>query len=147
MPEYREKLVQPFDCDDLFELVLDIESYPEFVPGWRAVRVLERGADWLRVEQRIGLGPVRMRFESQATFERPRSIRIESSSRPFRRLCIEWRFAGDADGCRIEFDASLSMLAMNRFATPLLELMGSSVIAAFKRRAAQKLTPETRKPD
>ncbi|MDJ0778885.1 MAG: type II toxin-antitoxin system RatA family toxin [Gammaproteobacteria bacterium] len=141
MPNHRQELIQPYRCEDLFELVLDIERYPEFVPGWRSARVLERDMGWLRVEQHIGIGPLRLSFESRATYERPDSIRIESAAAPFRHLCIDWRFHRDQGGCRIEFDSSLSLLAMNRFATPLLELMGSNVIAAFKRRAAQQLAP------
>ncbi|HHO68225.1 MAG TPA: hypothetical protein ENK12_04245, partial [Gammaproteobacteria bacterium] len=46
-----------FDCRQLFELVADIERYPDFLPGWRSARVLAREGGRLHVEQVVQAGP------------------------------------------------------------------------------------------
>ena len=139
MKQYREQLFQPYRCEDLFDLVADIESYPEFIPGWQSVRVLDSGDNWLAVEQTIGLGPAHLVFTSRATFKRPQTIHIESTGRPFERLCIDWHFSPRTAGCLVEFVSSLQLATMHGLAAPMLELMGKPVIQAFKDRAANKL--------
>ncbi len=141
MKQYTEQLFQPYRCEDLFDLVADIESYPEFIPGWQSVRVLDSGDNWISVEQKIGLGPAHLDFTSRATLKRPQTIHIESTGRPFKRLCIDWHFSPRTSGCRVEFISSLQLTAMHGLAAPLLELMGKPVIQAFRDRAATRLRP------
>ena len=139
MKQYTEQLFQPYRCEDLFDLVLDIESYPEFVPGWQLAHIVEQGDNCLRVAQKIGLGPARLTFTSVANFERPHLIHIESTGRAFSQLRIDWRFSPRAGGCLVAFESSLQLSAMQGLAKPLLNLMGNGVIQAFKRRAASRL--------
>lgn len=141
MPDYSYQVTLPHARDSVFDLVLDIERYPEFVPGWREVRVLERGQHWLRVEQRIGTGLIRLRFVSLASFERPHRIGIESARFPFRHLQIDWRFTSVPDGCLVELDASLALVAMNRLVDPLAAQFGAGMLDSFRRRAARALQP------
>ena len=48
--------------------MLDIERYPEFVPGYLRAQVLRRGTDTLEVEQSVGVGPATVTFRSHAEF-------------------------------------------------------------------------------
>jgi coenzyme Q-binding protein COQ10 len=38
--EFCDAIELPFSCQQLFELVADIERYPEFLPYWHTARVL-----------------------------------------------------------------------------------------------------------
>ena len=81
MQKYSRQSQLPYSAELLFELVLDVERYPEFVPGWHAVQILERNGNTLSVAQTFAIGPLTWRFTSHATFERPTRITIESTER------------------------------------------------------------------
>ena len=49
--------ILPFRPEQLFEIASDVERYPEFVPGWIAVRVRDRHAGGYCTDQILGLGP------------------------------------------------------------------------------------------
>ena len=90
----------PYSAEQLFDLVFDVESYPDFVPGWQSARILQRERQSLRVEQKFKAGLLTWQFDSRATFSRPTRITIESIGRPFRHLVLDWRFEPTSDGFR-----------------------------------------------
>ncbi len=123
----------------MFDLAADVERYPRFLRGWRAVRVVGRKADReLTVEQIVGLGPLRWRFCSRALLRRPEYLHIQSTDRPFERLQIDWRFADRPDnGCRLEFNAvcALRQSAVEALAADFLDRSFGDIVSTFEQRA------------
>lgn len=103
MPVHRETRLLPHSCTQLFQLVLDIERYPEFVPGYLWAQVIQRSDTGMEVEQTVGIGAATVSFRSHAEFTEGRTTVIRAEEEPFRRLVVEWRFAPQEDGCRVEF--------------------------------------------
>ncbi len=91
-----------YSPERMFDLVADIESYPRFVPGYRAVRILSR-KEGLLVEQSVGFGAFSFDFRSRAELERPESIRVHTEEGPFPVALIEWSFMAADAGCRVHF--------------------------------------------
>ncbi len=132
-------------AEQLFALVSDIESYPRFVPGCIATRILERRADgvWL-VDNVFGFGPLRQRFHTLATPEPPQRLVIRSEDGPWRRFAMIWNFIPDDSipdgaGCRVEVEVELGfrsplLAALARTALPSVE---PRIINAFEARAAR----------
>jgi len=122
-------------------LVLDIERYPEFVPGWDTVRILERNGNTLRVAQTFAIGPWTWQFTSLATHERPTQITIQSTEQPFRHLALDWHFRSVRDGCVIELDVTCTFRAarLNRWSKSMTPIMSDGIITAFERRAHHQL--------
>lgn len=137
MPTHTVSRLLPWTCSQLFDLAADVEHYPDFIPGWREVRILERSGDRLKVEQCLGLGPVQHCFTSEALLERPRRVVVSSRHGPFRTLQIEWRFNPDAVGCRVELSIELEMTSVIlETATETLFIMtADDTIARFEVRA------------
>src|SRR5512134_3338248 len=65
-------------CDQVFELVADVERYPEFLSLWRCARVYHRDGDVYLTDQEIGLGPIRERFRTRTELWRPHRIEVTS---------------------------------------------------------------------
>ncbi|MEJ2344547.1 MAG: type II toxin-antitoxin system RatA family toxin [Gammaproteobacteria bacterium] len=127
-----------FSAPQMFDLVLDVERYPEFVPGYRAAKVLRREANFLEAEQVVTLAGMQGRIVSSATYERPRCIEIQSQDEPFSRLRIEWDFQGiDRGSCEahlsVFFDLEFSWIEslVDGAVQPFL----SRVLATFDQRA------------
>ncbi|MFW5833794.1 MAG: type II toxin-antitoxin system RatA family toxin [Pseudomonadota bacterium] len=135
----------PYACETLFDIAADVERYPEFLPGWKAVRTRRIDADEYLTDQMLAFGPIRERFTSQTHMERPTSIRVVSHSRTFRHFEVNWRFIPLADhACRVHLDARLAfkIRQMKLVVGNLLGRQLNDIMAAFERRAATLLAAQ-----
>lgn len=92
----------------MFAVVADVERYPELLADWRAAKLLSPPGDVVRVEQEIGVGPLRLAFESTAHLDHPRSISVRSDRSGFGTFDLDWQFIPLGDtACRVELDATV----------------------------------------
>ena len=90
--EYNDTAVFDYSPQQVFDVIVDIEKYPEFLPGWISARVLDKQQNKLTVEQELGISLLNWRFTSEAIFEPPFHIHITSHKGPFLHLDIDWSF-------------------------------------------------------
>ncbi len=84
----------------VYDVIADIDRYPQFMPGFKATVVEGWDGDVLRVRQTVGAGGLTRTFRSRATFHPPECIDIASHEAPFRELRQQWRFEPLAGGRR-----------------------------------------------
>jgi coenzyme Q-binding protein COQ10 len=91
--------------DRVFALAADVERWPAFLPHYRWVRVLERGAAVCTVEMAAWrlFGPLRYPawWVSEMRVERPRAVRYRHVRGITRGMDVEWAFAPTEDGVRV----------------------------------------------
>src|ERR1700691_2554749 len=75
--------VLPFTCEQVFDVVADIERYPDFLPWWISASISRREANTCYVEQVVGRGRVRMRVASKWVLRRPERLDITSPDASF----------------------------------------------------------------
>ncbi len=142
MPSYRETRVLPYSTERLFDLIADVERYPEFLPWWHAARVRRRDGNAEQVDQVVGPRIARFRFASTTVLERPVHIETTSNERPFRRLEIHWTFApGPHGGCAATFEVSYELRsgALQKLTAAIFDSAVRRVVTAFETRAHQLL--------
>jgi len=151
METYIEEKESPYTPEEMFDLVADVESYGDFVPGWLDATILEREGDVIYVDQEVGLGMVHTSFVSQGIFTRPESIEITSSDGPFLYLAVRWTFeASNKSGCIIRFDAGFELRSrfLEKVVGPLFNDTMRRCVSAFEQRAhefyAESDIPEQR---
>lgn len=139
MPAHSEKRILPYTPEQLFELVADVERYPEFLPWCKACRVLRRDESSLTADLIIGYKIFSEKFRSEVKLDRPRLIDVRYLSGPLSHLRNQWEFQPSGrDACElsfeVEFDFQSSLLgaAMDMFFDKALMKM----VAAFEARAA-----------
>ncbi len=128
----------PFPCAPLFEIAEDVERYPEFLPGWKAVRTKPDPEADYATDQMLAFGPVRERFTSKTYVDRPHRIRVVSHSRTFRHFEVNWRFDGLDDAkCRVHLDAHLGFKSryMKGIVGRMLGKRLDEILTAFETRA------------
>jgi coenzyme Q-binding protein COQ10 len=127
------------DCDRLFALAADIESYPGFIPWCRRARILERdGCCWL-VENHFGAGPVDVRFHTTARPRPPEELEITASDGPFRSFRLLWRFLPlPGGGCRVEAGYRMSLRS------PLLQGLAMLSMHEVERRVIRNFHDRAR---
>ncbi|MGB5606093.1 MAG: SRPBCC family protein [Gammaproteobacteria bacterium] len=128
----------PYTAEQMFDLVADIERYPEFLPHWPRATIQRREGNVLHVLQEIDLGIRQLRFESCAVLERPAHLQITSQAAPFRRMQVEWQFTPDGQGSvtTVTIEIEMQSPLMEVVAGELIGLMMHDVFDRFQRRAA-----------
>jgi ribosome-associated toxin RatA of RatAB toxin-antitoxin module len=143
MRQIRRSALVATSPQRMFELINDVERYPEFVPGCAAAEVLERGPDSVRARLTVGSGPLRTSFVTRNRLQAPHSIDMELDEGPLRSLSGKWRLtpvaAGAVTGCRVDLDLTfevrpgLAGLALG----PAVERVAGSLVDAFVARARE----------
>jgi coenzyme Q-binding protein COQ10 len=138
MPQFSTTRRVAHSASDMFDLVADVDHYPEFVPLCRSLKVRRRtqdgeGRDVIVADMTVAYKIVHETFTSRVTLDRQkREILVEYLKGPFQRMNNRWTFnpAGDR-ACDVEFFISYEFRSRT-----LGLLMGSVFDAAFRRFAS-----------
>lgn len=140
MTVHRERRILPFTPAQIFDLVADVERYPDFLPLWQAVATHRCSDDpeLYLTEQTLQLGPVRKTFRTETRMQRPALIRITSKDPLFDEFCIQWLLESrSARSCLVCF--SLCCEASSPLLRPVFEIAlgraAQGTVKAFERRA------------
>ena len=129
----------PFDPAQLFDLVADIEAYPQFLPWCKGARILERKDNIVTADLIIGYKMFHEKFTSVVTLDRPRKISVQYVSGPLAHLKNEWEFQPVAQGCdllfHVDFDFRSHMLST--IMEPFFDKAMRKMTAAFEERARE----------
>lgn len=111
MPSFRTVRHVPFTPREMFEVVADVERYPEFLPLCEGLTVLERADDEhgssLTATMTVGYKAITERFTTQVRLDpEAGEIRVRNINGPFSHLENEWRFAAAGSGCDVHFSIS-----------------------------------------
>ncbi|MGF1612963.1 MAG: type II toxin-antitoxin system RatA family toxin [Gammaproteobacteria bacterium] len=136
---YSERRVMPYRAEQIFDLVADVEHYPQFLPMWEEARIVEHGRNVYHTDQVVRIGLLRTRFRSQTRLSRPRRIEITSSEGLFRHFSIRWHFARLPRGKGCQVDCDLVWEVRSPLLQSLLQLVlveaGQGIVTAFEQRA------------
>ena len=128
----------PYRPEQLFDLAADVERYPEFLRWWIAAQIRKREGDAYDTDQILGLGPIRVRFESRTVLHRPEWIRVSSGQSPFRAFGLSWSFAPELPaGCRVGLAAEMEFTSrlLENIVARVLPAVVADIIVAFEARA------------
>jgi coenzyme Q-binding protein COQ10 len=138
MPKFSSKRRVDHSAEEMFDLVADVESYPEFVPLCRSLKIRQRmpksdGTEIVVADMTVSFKLVRETFTSQVTLDRPNlKILVEYLKGPFSSLENRWMFEPKSDeACDVGF-----YIAYEFKSRMLATLMGAMFDAAFQRFAA-----------
>jgi coenzyme Q-binding protein COQ10 len=138
MPRFSNRRRVQHRAEQMFDLVADVERYPEFVPLCQALKIRQRtqkpdGTELIVADMTVSFKLVKETFASQVTLDRAnRKILVEYLRGPFSNLENRWTFEPKGEeacdvGFFISYEFKSRMLAM---------LMGTMFDTAFSRFAA-----------
>ena len=125
----------PYRPDQLFDLVGDVERYPDFLPWVTRLQASARRSDGegvtvLDAAAEVGFSIVHERFSTRVRLDEPaQAIDVDLISGPFRRLSNRWRFKEHPTGAELRFEIDFE------FKSRLLE----HLLAANFHRAVNRL--------
>jgi ribosome-associated toxin RatA of RatAB toxin-antitoxin module len=116
--DIRRSALVTFSPEQMFDLVIDVERYPEFLPWVAAAQLHEKSGHELLASMEMQRGGVRERFTTRNTFDRPAFMTLQLVQGPFRTLDGRWSFTPiGAAGTRIELEMRFE------FANPVVSLL------------------------
>ena len=125
-------------AQQVYDLVEDIESYPEFLPWCLGARVRERAPGRTVATIEVGMPGIRQSFTTENANAPGKRIDMRLLQGPFRRFEAHWKFAalGPA-AAKIEFAIAYEFAdrIMASALDPLFEHIAGTMVDAFTRRA------------
>ena len=110
MPQFRTKRRVRHAAAEMFDLVADMERYPEFVPLCREMRIRKRtatgeGIETVVADMTVAYKVIHETFTSRVTLDRPNlQVLVEYLNGPFSRMENRWDFHPVGDHlCDVEF--------------------------------------------
>lgn len=139
MHHHSETRFLPYTAEQMFDLVADIERYPEFLPWCMAARVRPRGENEIEAELVIGHGPFRETFVTRDVLDRPHSIEVSYLRGPFRHLHNSWVFAPADGGSTISFEVEFEFRSrlFERLIGRIFSEAVRRMVVAFEGRARE----------
>ncbi len=135
MPEFSTNRRVRHSASDMFDLVADVESYPQFVPLCNALKVRSRteqpdGAVVIVADMTVAYKLIRETFRSRVTLDRANlKILVEYLDGPFSKMENRWEFHAVQERlCNVRFYISYEFRSRT-----LGMLMGAMFETAFRK--------------
>lgn len=140
MPTHAEKRLLPYTPEQLFDLVAEVEAYPEFLPWCMSIRVRNRKENVITADMVIGFKIFRERFTTRVTLRKPGRIDVAYSQGPFKYLNNHWLFEPHGGGgCIIDFyvDFEFRTRLLQKAIGVVFNEAVKVMVSAYEKRAKQ----------
>ncbi len=139
MRQVTRSAIVPRTAEAMFDLVADIESYPQFVPGCVRAVICSRDGDSVVGMLSLAQGPIKAEFTTRNELQRPGRISMVLESGPFSDLRGAWEFVPlGSSGCRVSLNMEFEFpnRAADLLLGPPFEAICNHLVDAFVKRAA-----------
>jgi len=131
--------IVPFSANEMFVLVDDIETYPEFLPWCESAVVHKRDAAIVEATLELRRGGISKSFTTRNSLRQNEAIGLSLIGGPFKHLAGGWTFQklGDS-GCKVslELDFEFNNPVTDTLFGSFFEASCNSLVDAFTQRAA-----------
>ena len=141
MPVVNRHALVPYTSAEMFELVDDVASYPQFLPWCKSATVRSREGDEVKATVELANGAIQKSFTTLNRNQKNKMIQMRLVEGPFHHLEGFWRFDSLGDesdrACKVsldlEYEFSNTLLAMT--VGPVFNQVANKLVDAFSQRA------------
>ncbi|CDL81225.1 type II toxin-antitoxin system RatA family toxin [Xenorhabdus szentirmaii] len=140
MPQISRSALVPYSVEQMFKLVNDVTSYPDFLPGCVGSRVISSSINEMTASVEVSKAGISKTFITRNTLFDNESIKMQLVDGPFRKLMGGWNFTPlSEDACKVELHLDFE------FTNKLIELafgkvfkeVAGNMVQAFTQRARE----------
>lgn len=138
MPSFEKNQIIQCSTAHMFDVVLDIEKYPEFLPWVTKAHILASSHDEFSAELCADFAGIQQRFQTVDRFLRPKLIEVRLLQGPFKFLQSLWTFDELGEHrCRVHFsiDFEFNNRMLGLVASPIFSKACQSMVHEFEKRA------------
>lgn len=140
MASVRKTALLPYSAQQLYALVEDFESYPQFLPWCKSARLLSRDDEQICAELEVSRMGIHQKFSTCNRLQPPDAMDIALKDGPFKQLHGGWRFIALAeDACKIELELEFEFsgrLIDTAFGA-VFNQVANTLVDAFCKRATE----------
>ncbi|MDG1064669.1 MAG: type II toxin-antitoxin system RatA family toxin [Luminiphilus sp.] len=128
----------PFSAEKVFDLVADIEGYPDFLPGCVEAEIIEQNTNVVTARLALSRVGITQSFMTQNTLTRAETIDLRLVDGPFERFAGVWTFKSLApEACKVALllDFRLKSSVVNVAAGKLFDRVAHDLVDAVVKRA------------
>ncbi len=141
MPVVNRHALVSYTSAEMFELVDDVASYPQFLPWCKSATVWSREGDEVKATVELAKGVIQKSFTTLNRNQKNKMIQMRLVEGPFHHLEGFWRFDSLGDesdrACKVsldlEYEFSNTLLAMT--VGPVFNQVANKLVDAFSQRA------------
>lgn len=140
MPKISRSALVPFSAEQMYQLVNDVDSYSDFLPGCTGSRVIAATNNEMTAAVDVAKAGISKTFTTRNTLQNNQSINMQLVDGPFRKLMGGWQFTAlSPDACKVElhldfeFTNKLIELAFGK----LFKELAGNMVQAFTQRAKE----------
>lgn len=141
MPEIRRSALMPYPAQFMYDIVNDVESYPEFLPWCGDVKINQLNNSSMEASILMRGAGLNHWFKTRNSMVPGQSIEMELVEGPFNKLEGLWSFTPiDSDGCKIELMLQFEIkqgLASTLIA-PAFSRIANTMVDSFCERARDR---------
>lgn len=132
-----------YSAQEMFALVTDVASYPQFLPWCDHAKVLEQADSSMLAEVGIAFAGIKQTFTTRNQHVPGRRVDLKLVSGPFSNLDGRWTFTPVGDGtqraCKVDLELHYGFqnLALSALVGPVFDRIAGSLVDAFVKRAEQ----------
>ena len=132
-----------YSAAEMFALVTDVPSYPQFLPWCDQASLLKQDANVVMARIGISFGGIKQSFTTRNSHVENRKVDIRLVDGPFSKLDGQWDFSPLGDGsqraCKVDLALSYDFnnAALGALIGPVFGKIAGSLVDAFVKRAAQ----------
>ena len=126
----------------MFDLVVDVPAYPQFLPWCQRAEVLSQEPGVMTARLHLAYAGVRHAFTTRNTQVEGQSVGMGLVDGPFSHLEGIWRFlpiGPDGKACKVEFELSYAFASrpLELVVSPVFDRIANTFVDAFVTRAEQ----------
>ena len=140
MTVIKRAALVPYSAAEMYALVADIPSYPQFLPWCAAARLISRGEDVAVAAIDVRYGGLRNSFTTRNVLKKDAMMDMQLVDGPFSHFRGCWRFhALDEHSCKVslDLDFAVSRRMLNMMFGPVFTRIANQMVESFHQRATQ----------
>ena len=140
MNKVNKSAIVNYTASQMYDLVNDIESYPQFLPMCYDIEVFEHTETEAKASLKIKSGFVKLDFATHNTMVKDEYIHLNLMNGPFKSLTGDWKFEPqDENSCKVSLDMEFTF--ENKFVEmalgPVFRGLADKMLGAFCKRAEE----------
>ena len=138
MHSVERSVLVPHSASQMFDLVADVEKYPQFMPWCGGAIVSSRDEQGMQATITISIAGLKQTFTTRNTHHYPSEIALELIEGPFSALSGRWEFISlTEDACKVLFTLNyeFSSRALEALVGPIFNRIAAGFIDSFTARA------------
>lgn len=127
-----------FTAQEMFDLVVDVASYPQFLPWCDQTQILSIEDSGMTARIGMTFGGLHKSFTTRNAHVAGRQVKLSLIDGPFKQLDGVWNFIplGEEQACRVELKLSYSFDSVfGAMVGPVFDRIAATLVDAFVKRA------------